>query len=666
MKTILILLAVGLFGKDLPFSFNLDGVESSKFISEWSREECRISDTEYSISLTDPQKALSIRADIKEYTDFDAVEWTLHLTNLSDKPSGRITEWKAIDCSLGRTRNSPVSKLPETNQANATVNNAGTTLFTLLGSDALMEDFSLVKIPIERDSIYHFSPVGGRSSAVSAFPFYNIALDGKHGTFVAIGWSGNWEADFICKKDIRVTAGMPLDLYLLPGESIRSPKILLMDWKGNDRIDGHNKFRRFMLKHFTPRGSDGEIIQPPFCASFDYGDPKPCLENEATTELLCRAVIDRHHRWGIMPEYFWLDAGWYKGNNSPMDSDHANWANTVGNWSADSSRFPGGIKAVSDAAHAAGAKMLLWFEPERVYRGTDWYNEHPEWLLRRELWANNCLLDLGKPEACKFLTDYMIRFFEENGIDCYRQDFNISPDYLWAANDPEGRSGITEIRYIEGLYKFLDGLREHFPDLLIDNCASGGRRLDIEMMTRSIPLWRTDYNFGEPTGQQSHQYGLSQFLPIHGVGIIEFDNYSARSGYTSCICWYGEIFKRGADFTLMKKLFDDYYRLRGFYLKDFYPLCGDGPTTGYDRWLAWQFHDPDTGKGIVTAFRRDEAENDNCTVCLRGLDPNKTYRFRDDDKGNVFLLTGADATRGVKLYLPQKRSSLMMEYEEER
>ena len=79
------------------------------------------------------------------------------------------------------------------------------------------------------------------------------------------------------------------------------------------------------------------------------------------------------------------------------------------------------------------------------------------------------------------MSKYIGDFLEENGIDYYRQDFNIEPEGFWAANDEPGRQGICEIRYIEGLYSFWEYLLNRFPGLLVDNCASGGRRIDLEV-----------------------------------------------------------------------------------------------------------------------------------------------------------------------------------------
>lgn len=64
----------------------------------------------------------------------------------------------------------------------------------------------------------------------------------------------------------------------------------------------------------------------------------------------------------------------------------------------------------------------------------------------------------------------------------------MDPLEYWQAADVEDRQGITEIRHIEGLYKLWDELRQEFPNLIIDNCSSGGRRIDMETISRSLPL----------------------------------------------------------------------------------------------------------------------------------------------------------------------------------
>jgi hypothetical protein len=68
----------------------------------------------------------------------------------------------------------------------------------------------------------------------------------------------------------------------------------------------------------------------------------------------------------------------------------------------------------------------------------------------------------------------------------YRNDFNMDPLPYWRAADAPDRQGITEIRYVEGLYAMWDEIRAKTSGTVPDDCASGGRRIDLEMCIRSI------------------------------------------------------------------------------------------------------------------------------------------------------------------------------------
>ncbi|MBE6209418.1 MAG: alpha-galactosidase [Rikenellaceae bacterium] len=636
-------------GKTPPFSFKLDGVSSSEFIRSW-RRELRQKDSEsvnvlkYEVVYTAPDGSFSVVCDVLSYVDFNAIEWTLHLkNNSSTKNSPQITELLAADYELCNKKGSQY------------------TLYTLKGSHAQSSDFQLRKIVIESDSIYHHEPYLGRPSSKTAFPFYNISNE-TSGVMFSIGWTGSWFADFqqSAVGNLSVESGMPeVDLYLLPEEQIRTPKISLLWWQGSNRMDGNNLFRRFVLAHHSPRDSKGEMIQPPLCSGFDYDDPDPCNEYSCFTELLARAVVERQAQFKIIPEVFWLDAAWYEGAGT--FNGGRSWYRSVGTWEADKARFPNGLRAIADDVHKHGADFMVWFEPERVYKDSKIYNEHPEWLLR-DGDSPHYLLNLGDKRACAWLINYMCNFFEQNGIDHYRQDFNIGPSPFWAAADEPKRKGMTQIRYVEGLYAYLDALRERFPDMLIDNCASGGRRFDLEMIDRSMPLWRTDCHYGEPNCQQCHMYGLSQFLPLSGTGTFHADVYCTRSSLSSAYAWFGEVFGRTSNLTVIQNAMAEYRKLRHYFLGDFYPLTGDEDLTEEDTWIAYQCNMSESGSGIVAAFRRPKNTEPSLIVKLCGLDPAATYELRNLDLNQTLEATGASLMSGYEIYLANPRSAAIIEY----
>ena len=160
-----------------------------------------------------------------------------------------------------------------------------------------------------------------------------------------------------------------------------------------------------------------------------------------------------------------MDAGWY-----PFKEG---WWNT-GTWEPDKKRFPNGLRAVTDHAHQRGVNALVWFEHERVQPGTWLYLNHPEWLLGKD--GDQKLLDLGNDAARTWVIEHTDTVMREQGIDIYRQDFNMSPLGYWRAHDAPDRQGMTEIKHVTGYLAFWDELRRRHPGLLIDTCASGVRR----------------------------------------------------------------------------------------------------------------------------------------------------------------------------------------------
>ena len=103
----------------------------------------------------------------------------------------------------------------------------------------------------------HIEPHGGRSSE-EAFPFFNLESEAsRQGVMVAVGWTGTWFADLEKRDPNRLTlaAGMlNTDLYLYPGEQIRTPSVALMFWSG-DRMNGHNRSVRIFKRqriHVAP------------------------------------------------------------------------------------------------------------------------------------------------------------------------------------------------------------------------------------------------------------------------------------------------------------------------------------------------------------------------------------------------------------------------------
>ncbi len=640
-------------GKVPPFSFYFGGESSDDFIDKWQFQAKKLKPADPNVeesvyTYTDKRSGLIVKCTVTSYKDFPAVEWVLNFSNGSGINTKQIEKAAVIDHSFISER-----------KGNYILHHSR-------GSNAQPTDFMPMDDVLQVGKNMKLMPDGGRgSSDNTTFPFFNIESPASSGIVVAVGWTGKWYAEVqqTDENKISLKAGMEnMNLSLYPGEEIRTPRICLLFWEGEDRMTGHNQFRQFVLSHHT-RKIDGEFIDLPLSAGLSRGGPSPCNEFTCLTESYAIATIERFKQFDIIPEVCWVDAGWYEGD--------VGWWQGVGNWVVDEKRFPNGLKPVSDAAHAAGSKFLLWFELERVRKGTRFEKEHPEWLLEYpgtknedDIYNyNTYLFDLGNEEARLWLTDYVTDFLKKEGVDYYRQDFNwVDGEGSWKMKDKPGRIGISEIRYIEGLYAFWDSLLVRLPNIIIDNCASGGRRIDLETISRSSPLWRSDYGFGEPDGYQNHTYGLNFYLPLHGTGLFNSSEYDLRSSMSSTMVLLWDIHSSTSSISQMQKCIRDFKRLRPYYYGDYYPLSGTENLLRDDKWLAYQLNRRGHEDGIIMAFRRENCNEESMEVKLRGIEAAEEYLLTDEDSQIKITVSGEELIKGFTLTLKDKPGSLLIWY----
>lgn len=193
---------------------------------------------------------------------------------------------------------------------------------------------------------------------------------------------------------------------------------------------------------------------------------------------------------------------------------------------------------------------------------------------------------MNEPEVVRWLTDHIDKMITDEGIDLYRSDYNIDPLGFWRGNDTEDRRGITEIQYIEGHLSYWDELQRH-PGMVIDSCASGGRRNDLETMRRAVPLLRSDYRF-EPQGTQGYNYGISFWLPYHGTKVVQSDPYIIRTHFFPFLTFGWSMPDKTLDYALFRCLIDQFRQVAPDYLGDYYPLTAYSSNASV--WMAWQFN----------------------------------------------------------------------------
>lgn len=588
---------------DAPFfSFVYDGRPSSEFLSHWplerSEEQLDEHRTRYTLTRTDPETGLVVRCEGVAYTDFPTVEWTLYFRNGGTKDTPILSDIQAIDTHVER------------NTAEEYV------LHGHKGDNCTADSYEPLSDSLEPGTDNVIANTGGRPTQ-TAFPYFNIA-SGREGMIFVVGWPGQWSAQFTrdAGNGLRLRAGQEITRFTLhPGEEIRTPLIVLQFWKG-ERTHAQNVWRAWMLAHNLPRpgGKLPPVPQLAACSSHQYGE---MIHADTASQ---KFFVDKYLERGILLDYWWMDAGWYYNKSG--------WPHT-GTWEVDQERFPGGLRPISDYAHAKGVNIIVWFEPERVTADTWLSDNHPEWIHGGK---KGGLLDLGNKEAWTWLVNHVDGLITQEGIDLYRQDFNMDPLPFWRANDAEDRQGITEIRHVEGYLAYWDELIRRHPNMLIDSCASGGRRNDLETLRRAVPLLRSDYIM-EPVGNQCHGYALASWFPFYGTGTSKTDTYLVRSVLCPhfIACWDQR--DAGVDWDNLKRIMDQWKSVAPCYYGDYYPLTPYSLED--DAWIGWQFDCPDSGSGFVQVFRRAQSIFSAAQLPLKALCPDSRYAVIDVDAPNA-------------------------------
>lgn len=636
------------------FSFNYDGIPFPELNCTVRQEG---DDTVYTLP-----DGLELTCHVQREDDYGIVRWVNSWHNPTDHDSGRITDLYDCDITV------PFDPDPPRTRRNrqSTWEPDMLRLWITEGANVSDTDHRLIPHRLWAGDSHHAHCEAGRSGYGTA-PFFDVERRG-HGILLAVGWSGQWQAYFDRTTDaLRIRSGIMYTSFRLhPGESFRTSSVVLLEYR-DGQAAAHNVWRRYLRERVSPIGQSGGArgTQCPFSAIFWGG---------ISTEALLRrwqALFDA----GLPFDYCWIDAGWYEPLRGTTTAEQsAQWMQT-GSWEVSRYYHPDGYRDVTAFLKEHGVRFLLWFEPERVRVDRAW----TAYRLGSDPNAQNGLAKLELDSVCEDMIRMTSEHIRDIPIDCYRQDCNIAPLDFWYCGDREqengleDRRGTTEIHYINNLYRFWDALLERFPHLLIDDCAGGGHRIDIELLGRSVPLWRSDFQCtwdACPEANQNQNAWAAWWYPYSGIGYGPTlgDLYSFRSAYTAGITvrtwehadpeW--EVGAMGEPLEWARVYFNEYASLRHYFSADFYPLIL--PTYENTTWIANQYHDTADDTGLILAFRRAMCPYGQATVRLGGLTPDQVYLFTDRDTGAQFSARGADLAAGLTLTIPNQRQSLLLTY----
>lgn len=499
-----------------------------------------------------------------------------------------------------------------------------------------------------------------RRASETNVPWYAVrAADGRQ-FFGSILWNGQWQFDITrIGDDDRVTLGMPsFQTSLGAGGTLETPHAIF-GITTTGKTDVSTSLRGFVsngLRHGRPLNS-----YVTYNTWFTFGT--------FVDEASMMAEMDMAASLGV--EQFVLDAGWWYGIDP---DDPGDYSQQWGNYQVDPDRFPDGLGALSDHAHELGMRFGVWVEPERVALNTV---GQPGLAKERYLATtsgrydpNIANRDAGSGQIC--LADNEARDWLFGKLSAFINDAH--PDYVkwdnnfWVNCDRTTHGHGTQdgnFAHMRGLGTLLQQLRDEFPDVDFEDCASGGNRMSLDMLKYTDAAWMDDRS--APSGHVRHNLeGLLNLFPapyllsfaMGGDGepmdasvdlpMIFRSRMSGVLGLSAPL-WQldeGTRAQTATQIALYKRVRPILRDGSSMVLSPQYINTPDWPWAGWD---ITEHLSATTGDAAVFAFNSDDAA-DRVTVQLRGLNPDAVYSVESADLGDLGEASGRDlTTRGIEI-----------------
>jgi alpha-galactosidase len=286
-----------------------------------------------------------------------------------------------------------------------------------------------------------------------------------------IAWAGSWQMEVFRQHDDVCLSGGLADRefghwmkVLQAGEVLESPSAHVTCVRGgiDELCDRLNAMQEVGVLGQPAVEDDLPVVVNEWCTT--WGDP---------SHANLMAIADRLAGTGV--RYLVIDAGWYK-------QDGTDWSSGHGDWNPSPQLFPEGLKATADAIRARGLIPGLWFEMETVGSQSTAFGLGRHFLTRdglpitvreRRFW------DLNDPAAVAYLTEKVIDLLESCGFGYLKVDYNET--FGIGCDHPDSLGEGLRLQ-TEGVYRFFERIRERLPELVIENCSSGGHRLEASML----------------------------------------------------------------------------------------------------------------------------------------------------------------------------------------
>ncbi|MBP5462357.1 MAG: alpha-galactosidase, partial [Lachnospiraceae bacterium] len=316
--------------------------------------------------------------------------------------------------------------------------------------------------------VEHFGQVGSMPVR-KWFPFL-VLEDSASGSFLGIQLycAGSWQMEIVRNgDDLHVLGGLAdrdfgaWTKVIAPGESFETPRAVIAEGASLEEVCDR------LVKAQKPRiaevDRDLPVIFNEYCSN--WGNPS----EESVEKMAARLE-------GSGVRYLVIDCGWYR------QHENENWFNTAGDWKVSPILFPHGMKAATDKIRAHGLIPGIWFEMESCGVDSDMYKE-TDLLVARDGFpvtvGTRRFLDMRNERTRARLDERLLGFLKECGFGYLKVDYN---ETIGVGVDGAESPGEGLRQCVEASKEYFRHMAAEMPELVIENCASGGHRLEPSMM----------------------------------------------------------------------------------------------------------------------------------------------------------------------------------------
>ncbi|WP_300789135.1 alpha-galactosidase [uncultured Acetatifactor sp.] len=474
---------------------------------------------------------------------------------------------------------------------------------------------------------------------------------------VQLVYSGSYEmrAEVSQFGTVRWQAGLEGEDFcwaLEPGERFASPEALLTySDRGLDGMTGsyHDFIRRHILRGKYKDRKRPILINNWEATYFDF-DTEKLLD-----------IAREASRLGI--EMLVMDDGWFGNRRDEYRS--------LGDWYVNEEKLKGGLPYLVEEVGKLGMKFGIWFEPEMISPDSDLYRAHPDWAIAvpgrtPSMARGQYVLDLSRREVVDCVWEQVEAVLRSANVEYVKWDMNRPLCDLGSLELPDGRQGELAHRYMLGVYELQERLVTRFPDILLENCASGGGRFDAGMLYYSPQIWCSDDT--DAIERLAIQEGTALLYPLSTIGahVSDCPNHAVgrntpfeTRGYVALAGTFGyelDVTRiRSEDREMIPAQVALYHKYNDLIREgDYYRIASGAENRLYD---CWQVVSKDRRESLLTWIQvLCGPGRQSHMVRLKGLEASARYRV--EGVGEEVVLSG-DCLMYAGLRIPDKKGDFV-------